>query len=379
MGLLMANTVISPNMNLPVPVVGQDLGPQYATDINNCMALIDQHDHSSGEGVQITPAGLNINAALALNTNALLSALYTAYTPQASPIPAVSPAVGALYVAGVDLYYNDINGEQIQITSGGHVNAGAGSITGLPSGTAGVTYSSVAETYIFTSSTLTPANLDAGSVILRNLTMGSNGITLQAPNSLGSDYSITLPPLPSSTMALTITSSGIMGEANFSGAQLTAGTVTQAAAAIKTTGTTATAGNVAISSSSGSFSTSSNVPVNVTNLSVTITSLGNPIEVWLQPDGANTATLATIPITTGAAGTMLLSISESLTSTEVVFQLGMIGALGEFPMGTNSAPSCIRFLSIVGAGTRTYNVAVEASAHTTAFVSNCVLVAREIP
>ncbi len=65
----MADNVISPNMTLPVPVVGTSLGSQYAYDVNNCMGLIDSHDHSFGKGVQITPNGLNISTDLPINNN----------------------------------------------------------------------------------------------------------------------------------------------------------------------------------------------------------------------------------------------------------------------------------------------------------------------
>ena len=70
----MPNT--SPNMNLivPIPSTGVtgtgDVGPGYAQNISNdLLTTIDTHDHSSGKGVQVTPAGLNINADLSFNNN----------------------------------------------------------------------------------------------------------------------------------------------------------------------------------------------------------------------------------------------------------------------------------------------------------------------
>jgi len=37
----MANFILSPQMSLPVPVVGIDSGPDYAFNINSSLSLID--------------------------------------------------------------------------------------------------------------------------------------------------------------------------------------------------------------------------------------------------------------------------------------------------------------------------------------------------
>jgi len=58
----MAFENISPNMNLPIPGVGQTLGPTWATDLNNSLTLVDQHNHTAGYGVPIPPAGLKVFA-----------------------------------------------------------------------------------------------------------------------------------------------------------------------------------------------------------------------------------------------------------------------------------------------------------------------------
>ena len=38
----------SPNMNLPIPIVGQEVGPAWANDLNGCMSIIDGHNHTVG-------------------------------------------------------------------------------------------------------------------------------------------------------------------------------------------------------------------------------------------------------------------------------------------------------------------------------------------
>lgn len=200
--------VVSPNMGLTIPGVGTELGPQYATDINDDLNTLDSHDHSPGNGVQVTPSGLNINSALTLNNNVLKNANSLNLVPLLS-----SPALnGSVYESGVDLYYLDGSGNQIRLTQGGSIVGTAGSIGGLPSGTASVFFAS--NTYVFQAATNTAANLDAASIILRDNTVSSNGLTLAPPNAMAANYEIVLPSLPSQTTLLTLDTSGNIGSAS---------------------------------------------------------------------------------------------------------------------------------------------------------------------
>lgn len=201
----MSNVIITPNMNLPNPVPSVDPGPDYANNLSNALNVIDEHTHVPGQGVPVPPAGLNINADLPFQNNNLTGAKSVRFQPQPSALSGAMD-LGAIYVVGPDLYYNDGSGNQVKITTGGSVNAGAGSISGLPSGTASVAYSG--GTYTFQSATATSAVLDLGSAILRDNTASSKGLTLSPPNSMAADYTITLPPLPSVTSFLTIDASG---------------------------------------------------------------------------------------------------------------------------------------------------------------------------
>lgn len=210
----MASFTTSPNMALQIPTVGVEPGPQYATDVNNSLNIIDSHNHSAGSGVLITPSGLNINSDLPINSNNLTLVYSTRFQSIVSPIPNSSPNIGCIYVSGNELYYNDFSGgHQVQITNNGSVNAGAGSITGLPSGTASVSFAS--STYVFQSATNVAATLDAASIILRNTTPSSFGLTLSPPNALGSNYTVTLPALPGVTSVMTLTSSGNIGTVTY--------------------------------------------------------------------------------------------------------------------------------------------------------------------
>lgn len=206
----------SPNMSLVIPSVGTESGPTWAADINASLTLVDQHNHSSGQGVQIQPNGLNINSDLAFQSNNATDLRSTRYTPQAAAL-AVASDIGCLYVVGNELYYNDVTGgNNVQITTNGSVNSGAGSITGLPSGTASASYS--AGTFVWQSATSRAANMDAASYLLRNSTANSKALTLQPPSAMAANYSLTLPATPASQSFLALDTSGnITGYAAVSG------------------------------------------------------------------------------------------------------------------------------------------------------------------
>lgn len=198
----MAN-VISPNMSLIVPGVGSEAGPTYAQDINNDLNILDAHTHTPGSGVQITPAALNINSALTLNSNFLNSIAGLTLTAQGS-----TPVNNTIYESGVDLYYVDGNGNNVRITQSGGVAGSPGSISNLTS-PASASYVSSSKTFVWQSNTAIAANLDAASILLRNISPNSTfALTLSPPASLSNNYTITLPTVPASQSFMTIDNSG---------------------------------------------------------------------------------------------------------------------------------------------------------------------------
>lgn len=321
---------ISTFMSLPVPIVGQEPGPTYAFDVNNCFTIVDQHNHVAGSGQQIPPAGLNINSDLSfLNNNAIM--LRSArFQPQGAPLALVSD-LGCIYESGVDLYYNDGNGVQIRLTQGGSIAGAAGSITGLVS-PASATYVSGTQTFVWQSDANTPANMDFASAIFRNLVANSFGLTLQPPAAMGSNFTITLPTLPAGQRFLTLDNSGNMAAvwnvdnvtievasnlvrvkpgsigptqitagsitttqisptAGILGSQLSAsanilGTQLDPAADILTTQIQTT--NIVFSTSSGATqSNNTGAAQNVTGLTLNITTTGRPLVVGLMSDPTN--------------------------------------------------------------------------------------------
>ena len=201
----MADFIITPNMNLPNPVPTVAPGPAWAQYISSCFDDIDQHDHSVGKGVRITPNGMNISSDLSFNDNNAIVLRSVRFLSQSGTLSDPTD-IGCLYETGVDLWYNDGAGNQIRITQGGTVTGATGTITGLPSGTASASF--VAGTFVFQSATSVGANIDGASFILRNNTVNSKGLTLSPPNAMPSDYTITLPFLPAVKGIVTLDSSG---------------------------------------------------------------------------------------------------------------------------------------------------------------------------
>jgi hypothetical protein len=209
----MANTVNSPNMNLPIPVVGVDIGPDWAQQINNCLVLIDQHMHSPGYGVLVSPSGININADLPYNNNNATELRSVRLLLQSTALTQ-SYDISCIYTTGSggDLYYNQGDGTPIRLTFQGHIDASSiGGISGLTS-PASATYNPSTGRFIWESDSvnIVSADMDMASLILRNKTPLSFGYTVNPPSSMTGDASITLPTIPGQPNILTMDGSGLI-------------------------------------------------------------------------------------------------------------------------------------------------------------------------
>jgi hypothetical protein len=275
---------LSSNMNLPIPQVGNEAGPQYATDINNCLTLLDQHNHTPGYGAQVPSAGIDINSDLSFNSNNLTDARSLRLDINASPL-SDSSDLACLYASGVDLYFNDAAGNQIRITQSGGIAGTPGSISNLTS-PASAAYVSASHTFVWESDANTPANMDGASILIRNLSANSKALTLAPPNAMAVDYTITLPVLPASTKIMALDASGNMS-APYSVDNSTINISTNTIQ-VKPGGITVTQLaplNSQLSSSCGTFTNTGTSVVDVTNLTVTITTLGRPVMLQLIADG----------------------------------------------------------------------------------------------
>lgn len=379
----MADVTLSPNMALPVPIPGVDSGPQYAIDLNSCLAILDQHNHTAGSGVAITPSAININSALTMNNQYLTNIGALTLFPQVS-----TPPLGSIYENGVDLYYIDGAGNVIRITQSGSVSGASGTITGLPSGTASASFG--AGVFTFQAATNTPANLDGGSIVLRNNTASSFGLTLAPPNAMGANYGLVLPSIPAQTNVMTLDSSGNMGSAtyDFVGQGMTS-IGANAISNVQTisTSTTAGLGGVAISNSV-SFATTSTTPVNITDLSAILTISGNkPVEVYLIPDGTNSTDPYGLEIVKsnstagGGVATILLLRDGSVIYRQIISMFSTLAATSA-PFNTQMLipSSSIKGLDLAGtAGAHTYSAQCYTDTGSTVFtLYRTKLVAREL-
>lgn len=216
----MANFILTPLMNLPNPVPGLDPGPDYANNLQASLNILDQHNHSSGSGNQVNPSGIDVNTDLAFNLNNATLLRSARFSPQLTPL-ALPPDLGCLYVSGVDLFYNDVSGTQIQITSAGGVNATS---SGISSGTATAAFAG--GVLVVDSAANTPANIQGGSLLLGNNVANSKFLTLSPPSAMGANYSLVLPALPASTQFVTLDTSGNLATAtSVQGAQIAAGSI----------------------------------------------------------------------------------------------------------------------------------------------------------
>lgn len=347
-------------MSLPVSIIGVTSGINWENNLNAALGIIDQHNHTPGQGVQIPPAGLNINSDLPFGSNNATQLRTTRYSPQNSCIANSGSDIGEIYVCGNELYYNDVTGgHQVQLTSAGSVNATS---SGISSGTASAAFAT--GTLVVKSSSTSFANTDVQSIILANSGNLSNQLTLQAP-SLSGSYPITLPPIPSAQSFVALDTSGnLTGYANVSQG---------------ITRTMQAAVGQQISSSSGSFSTTSGTMTSVTNLSVSITTTGRPVILMLVDDGSGS--VSSIGYcnpnggTSAAAGLFGFFRGASQLTNSEYYSNGLTnGSTCIF-----APASSIMYIDIPSAGTYTYSLKVSIGANPgTVYVNFVKLVAYEL-
>ncbi len=375
-------------MNLILPNVGVngETGPQYALEQNQDLLIIGSHNHGPGSGVQITPTGLNINTNLPFNNNSAIGLYSIQFSAPASSSVLTSLYTNAQSGGGItDLFYNDGAGNIIALTKAGEVNA---TIASLP----GESYSGGTFTWVQGDGSTTPANFDIGSVTIRPNTAGTtNGVVLGPPSAISSQYNIQLPIVPGSTSFLTIDSSGNMGTtlttslADSVGTTMTStGANAVANSRTRSTGSsTEGVGGIAISSSSGTFSSSlNNTVVPVTNLSVTLTTSGRPVLVFLQAASGGNG-IVNISSSSGAGiiqgDIIILNASTIISSQEILINSAPNGAA----LGVTYPPSSFQCLdtTISGSpGSYTYSVSVSVTSLVSSSinVNDTVLVAYEI-
>lgn len=360
--------VITPNMNLIQPAIGNTPSPTWASDLNADMSSIDSHDHSSGKGVSITPDGINISADLPFNSNNATLLRSARFATQTVPLALGSDLICA-YAVGTagDLYWNDNNGNQIQITASGGIAGSPGSIANLTS-PAAATWVSADATFVWTRASNVAANMDAGTLIVRYPgsypAPSGNYIAIQAPTTLSSGYAITLPALPGSQSFLTIDASGnLVAPSSFLGG---------------ITRTNLAPVGQQISSSSGAYSSTNASFTDVTNLSITLTTSGRPVWVGLIPDGGSTG--AGIEVLEGVGSSSTIGYIKILRDATIVgISVVQNSVSPSASYGLVVPPGSVWSIDPVSAGTYTYKIQARVADGTdTVRVTQVKLVAYEL-
>jgi hypothetical protein len=200
-------------MGLDMPDVGDD-GTEYASRLVEVVQDIDAHDHTEDNGVPVPSAGIDIDADLEANGFSITELESTAYDNQAAALTGATNARRVYFVGG-ELYATDGNGTEIQITSNGEVDSSAaGSIGGMGGTDAAVSYNSANQSFQFLQDDTddTAADLDTSALKIRSETPGDAVYTSIFRNSTQiANLDITLPgAAPASTSVVTMTSAGVL-------------------------------------------------------------------------------------------------------------------------------------------------------------------------
>lgn len=147
----------------------------------------------------------------------------------------------------------------------------------------------------------------------------------------------------------------------------------------RTVGTPATARGIAISGSSGAFTTTSGTFVDVTNLSVTITTTGRPVLINIIADGDATfqswlGTVSTIGNQASAHFNFVRDATEVAEHRMENMTLGggVTQTVLEIPI------SCLWHVDVVGAGTYTYKMQAKQTTGNTCTVRFAKLLVMEL-
>jgi hypothetical protein len=210
-------------MGLETPTVGASRGTWGGT-VNSNFTKLDGHNHTSGSGVQVPTAGININADLSFNSlygpkdlHALTFASIVASTVTNRKSLFVSDGTGGL--TSGELYWLNGAGNNVKLTDGNSLNVSAfvGGIGGdYTAVSAAEAFDNASKNYTFNDGSAHWAGLHAGSLVLSEKgTSSAFAITIDAPAGLAATYALKLPAaLPGSTLLAQVSNAGVVSFSN---------------------------------------------------------------------------------------------------------------------------------------------------------------------
>ena len=275
------------------PAIGTTAGPQWATDLNSTIDALDGHDHSTGKGIRITPAAININAALEYNSNDATELKTISFDSAAT----ASTTSYSVYQASGNLYWRNGSGVAVQVTTGSSVNAGAGAISGMTGTDAGASYTDGSKTFNFFTDS---GNSDYGKVAHADLLL----FKFSDDDTTDTDYV---------TLKCDTNASGAAGTIYLPGEDGT----------LLSTSTSYAGGNIAVTATAGQIDLSSSSTLDL------VTSAANS-NITLTPHGTGTVVVSKASFTT---------ITDLGTVTTANIDGGTIDGV---TIGTNSACTDLR-------------------------------------
>lgn len=346
-------STVTTNMNLELPEVGTTPVAEAASQLVTALESIDTHNHSSGSGVQITPAGMNINDSVDFNNNAITDvASVTLYDNVSAPAGGGSNR-NKVSAANGELYFTDGSGVPIQITSGGGLDITvSGGWTGdYSSSAAEAKYTAVSTTFKLLQDGINnqAGILDIGDIKLRTTTAGvSSYITLKSPT-LGGSYTITFPTAaPASTSVVTMNSAGTL--ANTRALSIDSVTTTGAGvigATLGVSGATTLSSTLGVTDAATLSST-----LGVTGAATLSSTLGVTGATTLSSTLGVTGT-TTLSSTLGVTGATTLSSTLAVTGAATLYSsLDVTGATAlSSTLGVTGATTLSSTLGVTGTST----------------------------
>ena len=347
-------------MGLTTSSVGVTAGPTWATNEQTNLTTLDNHDHTSGKGVQLGPSSLNINADLEFNQNSASELKNVIFD---SSVTAASTNY-SLYQSSGNVYWRNGSGTAVQITDGSAVNTSGGSISGM-SANAQVLFSSNAYVFKFDSTLSDPGIAK----------LGCADITMYKYDASGSAANVTLKFLGSGTTGvLTVpdeTGTLLSTATSFAGTISVATSASNASITLSPHGTGhVVAGNGGATgkiTSNGAYDLilDTNSGTNSSSIAITDNSNGN---ISLIPNGTGEIVIGSGSsagkITSSGAHDLVLDTNAGSSSSSITITDAANGNIALNTNGTGEVVVCAGSASVKITSSGTYDLVLDTNAGT---------------